>query len=82
MLEDEEDQRREAAIRERKGAIEAMDPEKYADDMEWLDLRTEQVDMKEERIERKAGFEVRVAELENEIEQYDKWMNEDLERVR
>ena len=59
-----------------------MDPENYMQDLDWQDLRTEEVDMKDEMIERRAGFEVRVAELENEIEQYEMSMSEDLDRAR
>lgn len=79
---DTEDRRRDAEICERKAAIEILDPEDYAEELEWQDLRSEQVDMKEESIERKAGFEVRVSELENEVQQYGKWLSEDLERAR
>ena len=81
-LEDEEQRRRGAEICEAKAAIESMDPENYMQDLDWQDLRTEEVDMKDEMIERRAGFEVRVAELENEIEQYEMSMSEDLDRAR
>ena len=81
-LEEEEYQRREASIGERKAAIEMMDPESYMEDIDWQDLRSELVDLTEEKIERKAGFEVRIAELKNEVEQYEQWMSEDLERAR
>ena len=62
----------------RKCAIEDENPEDYMDDTEWLDLRTEHVELCEERAEGRADLKDRLFELEAQMSQYNEWAEEDL----
>ena len=69
-------------ISDRKCAIEDEHPDDYMENTEWLDLRTEHVELSEARIEIKADLKDRLAELEAQIKQYSEWMEEDLAKHR
>lgn len=62
----------------RKCAIEDKNPEDYMDDTEWLDLRSEHVELCEKRAEGRADLKDRLFELEAQMGQYSEWAEEDL----
>ena len=69
-------------ISERKCAVEDENPDDYMENTEWLDLRTEHVELSEERVESGADLRDRLAELEAQINQYYEWLQEDLAKFR
>ncbi|KAL8794537.1 MAG: hypothetical protein Q9195_002872 [Heterodermia aff. obscurata] len=67
---------------DRKCAIEDEHPDDYMDDTEWQDLKTEHVELSEDRIEKTTNLEGRLAELAAQMSQYNEWMEEDLAKYR